>query len=724
MNPVHQYKPRNFMIISLRSCCFVLFFAMVSVSMATVSSTSIAGADSSGSTFKDEFSELDGSKRQIPKLEFNTRVTEAISKAKSAYDAGVTAILKADTAAAIRQLERALSALQKLGNEPNIELNRDYTRLLSVVREDYEFYTQSLSDLSDQSPEPYVSHRVADESVRTHHTDAVTGSATRPLLKPLSKLTIDMTVNEEVEKSIAFLTVDAGRPFMKRWLERSGRWFPTLRRIAREEGMPEEIIYLAMMESGLNPNAQSWAKAVGMWQFIASTGDMYGLQITPWIDERRDVEKSTRAAMRFLKDLYNDFGDWHLALAAYNCGPGCVRRAKRKAGLPDGNFWEIRDELPRETRNYVPRYIATSLTTMSPEQYRFPFDSLTFHLPYQYDVFAVTEPTNLSALAKCAGISVDSLKALNPELLRSCTPPNMTYKLKIPLGLRDTVTHAFALLTPEEKQPWVNHLVKRKETLASIADAYGVPLKDLANINGITGYKSRLRAGTSLRIPIISGTAAPETVPVTPSAPSAAIASNPQSVTPKAKSETATVKSTPVTQFHVVQAGESLSRIATAYSTTVADLRNWNNMSDRHETILPGDTILVLKPLANQTIRVEQIPESKVIRHKVGRGETLTSIADKYATTIDKLRSRNKLSERSVLKHGSVLFVETNVITSRAKTQASEKPRARASYTVLRGDTLDEISEKTGISISALRKLNPSIKRSDIIRVGQRLRLQ
>lgn len=504
---------------------------------------------------------------------------------------------------------------------------------------------------------------------------------------------------------------------MKRWLERSGRWFPTLRRIAREEEMPEEIIYLAMMESGLNPNAQSWAKAVGMWQFIASTGEMYDLKITPWVDERRDPEKATRAAMRFLKDLYNDLGDWHLALAAYNCGPGGVRRAKRRAGMPDGNYWDIRNHLPRETRNYVPLYIATTLVTMNPDNYDFPPDSLQFHSPHLYDTFLVPEAVNISALAQCAGISVDSLKLLNPELIRPCTPPNETYRLKIPVGTREMVTRNFAQLTTEEKQPWVTHTVRKRETLAAVSRLYGVSVADLAAINGISGYKSRLRVGSKLRVPVQSAEEQTE--------------NNTEQIAPPAASQVAqkSEPTKPNVRTHIVAEGESLTTIARKFGVTVADLQSWNNIARQNETILPGDQLVVgYTDQPSENLKVERIRVQKVVTHKVKRGETLAELANRYGTTVAEIRSLNKMKRNQNLRYGTSIKVETSVVTTRMvagqksnSTPASAPPQT---YTVQKGDTISSICARTGISVASLRELNPSLKKSDVVRIGQRLRLQ
>jgi membrane-bound lytic murein transglycosylase D len=674
------------------------------------------------------------------------------------------------------EFEAAISILNELSSTPRIEENVEFTDLVQSVIEDYESHVRNIDDL-DENSSIFI---LRDRLFMAVDSTPIVGRITVPKPpKPDTVLptVIPLTYNEYVEKNIQFLAYDKGRKFMKKWLERGSRWFPTLKRIAEEEGMPPEVVYLAMFESGLNPTAVSRAKAVGMWQFIKSTGDLYDLDVSTWIDERRDVEKATRSSMRFLKDLYNEFGEWHLALASYNCGPGGVRRALRRAGLEKGSFWDIQDKLPRETRNYVPGYIATALITMNREQYGFPDDSLQMLDPYEYEVFTVNEPISLEALARCANISYDSLRALNPELLRTCTPPGMKYDVKIPVNTKELFATKFALLTDDEKRPWITHTVARRETVGSIARKYGISPTELAGINGIRGYKSRLRRGATLRIPVRS----------TPSITSAevAIASAPSVEQPAVQLDEGTAK-----QIHVVKSGDNLTSIAQRYGVRMADIRNWNNIAYNRETIHVGDSIVVSVKDQNTSVTdVERIPVSRIVLHRVVRGETLASIATRYTTTVERLQELNNLKNGTVLKSGKTLKVETSLsknevaviervesgtpvthivrrgeslgsiaalygvresdlvkwnlgeidgttvfagsrlqIHSQKTIQGGGAPpptskKLPKTYRVRSGDTLSGIADKFGLDISVLRVRNPSLK-DDIIRTGQRIRLQ
>jgi membrane-bound lytic murein transglycosylase D len=279
---------------------------------------------------------------------------------------------------------------------------------------------------------------------------------------------------------------------------------PNDKRIANQENVPEEIVYLAMIESGLNPTIVSRAQAVGMWQFMRSTGEMYGLKAnrSPWIDERTDPNKATTAAMKHLRDLYYMFGDWYIAFAAYNCGAGCVQRAKNKTKIEKPTFWDLYKNLPRETRNYVPLYIATAKIASSPSTYGIKLSELEFQKEFKYDTFTLNEPVSIEALANSAGITVQEFQQLNTELLKMTTPPDITeYTIRLPQGRLNEFAANFSKLTDEEKKPWITHIVQKRESLKSIANKYGITTNDLAAANGISS-RSKIKTGTKLQIPL------------------------------------------------------------------------------------------------------------------------------------------------------------------------------------------------------------------------------
>jgi membrane-bound lytic murein transglycosylase D len=740
----------------------------------------------SGAVFPDEFSDLDETGKGA-EARWDDEVIDRLERARQRYLKALTLVEQRDTVKAADEFEQAIVLLNELASYPRIDENPDFTDLVQAVIEDYEAYVQNIDNVSENTSIFILRDKLFEE-VDKAATKVETIQVAMP--EPPSNVpptTIPLTYNEYVQRNITFLTT-RGRKFYKNWLARSGKWFPMLKRIAAEEDMPEEIVYLAMMESGLNPIVVSRAKAVGMWQFMQPTGEEYNLDVTFWMDERRDPEKATRAAMQFLKDLYSDLGDWHLALAAYNCGAGGVKRAKRKSGVENGTFWQIREQLPRETRDYVPLYIATALITMNREQYGFGEDSVAMLPAYSYDVVTITEPIAIHAAARCADIPVDSLKGLNTELVRNCTPPGREYKLKVPVGTAQSFTRRFTALTDDEKRPWVMHTVARGETVNAIARKYGVSTTDIASVNNISGFNAKLRRGTTLRIPVV--TAANTTFIPNPESMQPVVASSvpmppPTVGTPKV-----------ATTIHVVQSGESLHSIARRYGTRLADVRNWNNLPYGRDNIRIGDSLVVsaTSQEPQQTaVAVERITIERPVQHTVVRGESMASIATLYGTTVEKIASTNNIRRTTKLQAGKKILVPTSLPKSEVaaieRSTPSGKPvthkvqrgetlssiaaahnvserdlrrwnadviegstvfagtrlavygtngsatTAKGSssqtasaipktYTVRRGDTMADIASRFGVSIEQLRKRNKALRTTDIVRTGQKIRLQ
>jgi membrane-bound lytic murein transglycosylase D len=358
---------------------------------------------------------------------------------------------------------------------------------------------------------------------------------------------IPMILNDSVENHLEYFKT-RGRQVFQRWLDRSARYIPIMKDIFRQKNLPEDLVYVAMIESGFNPYAVSWAKAVGPWQFMPATGKLYGLRIDWWVDERKDPVKSTHAAAEHLKDLHNLFGSWPLALASYNAGAGKVQRAVLRTQSED--FWDLKASryIRKETKNYVPKYMAATIIAKNPEAYGF---AVSAYEPLNFDEVVIEESTDLRLLARCAGCTYEEIKELNPEIKRWVTPPHSEpYTLRIPAGKKELFLASFAAIPSDQKVRWERHEVKRNDSLASLARQYNTTLETIRDINGLRS--NRITPGKHLLIPIgINGDA-------------------------QDMSFLAPGQGRQQQILYRVRRGETLSKIARTHNVSVADIREWN----------------------------------------------------------------------------------------------------------------------------------------------------
>jgi membrane-bound lytic murein transglycosylase D len=359
---------------------------------------------------------------------------------------------------------------------------------------------------------------------------------------------IPMILNDSVENHLEYFKT-RGRDIFQLWLDRSARYIPLMKEILREKNLPEDLVYVAMIESGFNPYAVSWARAVGPWQFMPSTGKLYGLKIDWWIDERKDPIKSTQAAAEHLKDLHNLFGSWPLALASYNAGAGKVQRAVLRTRSED--FWDLKASryIRKETKNYVPKYMAATIIAKDPTAYGFTESDVK---PFTFDEIVLNESADLRLIARCAESTYEEIKELNPELKRWATPPHFnTYLLRIPPGKKNIFLANFAAVPADQKIKWERHEVQRGETLSSIAKSYNASPEAIRDINGLR--KNRVIPGKHLLIPLDMNGKSQDTNYV-----SAGHAGKQQQI------------------LYRVRRGETLVKIARKHDITVADIREWN----------------------------------------------------------------------------------------------------------------------------------------------------
>jgi len=320
--------------------------------------------------------------------------------------------------------------------------------------------------------------------------------------------------------------------------------------IFREKNLPEDLVYVAMIESGFNPYAISWARAVGPWQFMPHTGKLYGLKIDWWVDERKDPIKSTQAAAEHFKDLHNLFGSWPLALASYNAGAGKVQRAVLRTRSED--FWDLKDSryIRRETKNYIPKFMAATIIAKNPDAYGFTVQPAG---AYAYDEVVIAESTDLRLIARCAGTTYETVKELNPELKRWVTPPDTThYILRLPSGTKAAFTANYQNMPADQKVRWERHLVAKGATLAGIATQYNTTPEAISDINGLK--KNRITPGKHLLIPVDANNKQQELSYLSPEQ-----FGKKQQI------------------LYRVRRGDNLNRIATKHEVTVADIRQWNN---------------------------------------------------------------------------------------------------------------------------------------------------
>ena len=456
----------------------------------------------------------------------------------------------------------------------------------------------------------------------------------------LGQFDIPVVFNDAVEYFVRYYTTEKRKIFAN-WLRRSKRYVPMIKEILREHGLPEDLIYLAMIESGFNPKAYSPMKACGPWQFIYETGGRYGLRVNHWVDERRDPQKSTVAAALYLKDLFNQFGTWYLAAAAYNAGEKKIEKSVEKHETSD--FWELTkyNTLPRETKDYIPKLLAAAIVAKDPE--RFGFTITDYDQPIAFVTEKVPGGTPLAAVAKAASTDMLTVMALNPELLTGITPPDVQeYAIKLPERVSHGRFREWLDASLEEGRKvtdvWT-YVLKRRESLARVMKRYTVSYNDLLLVNGC-GQELKAKPGRVVYIPRFDGSREREapTAPVREEAKEErweARLHKPAPVKVAARTDTRS-------SYHVVKRGESLAAISEKYGVRMARLKEINGLKKGH--IYPSMRLA----LTSHAVKKSEKPARYAVYHLVKKGETLSAIAEKYDLDVRTLKEMNRL------KHGKV----------------------------------------------------------------------
>src|SRR2546422_83328 len=408
-------------------------------------------------------------------------VADIIAQAEKEYRAGRDNYKAGHVEAAKQNFDRAFNLL--LGSTLDIysdeRVQQELDRILEGVNSEDMQALQEGDGVTEQKAEPAP---IDEANGVTFPVD--------PKIKAQAEVEVQATrsdlplmLTDPVAGYINYFST-RGRGTLEHALVRGGRYQEMIQRTLKDQGVPQDLIYLAQAESGFHPLALSRAGARGMWQFMSSRARAYGLERSRWVDERQDPEKATRAAARHLKDLYNEFGDWYLAMAAYNSGPGTVQQAVRRTGYAD--FWELykRNVLPKETRNYVPIIVAVTIMAKNPAQYG--LDKVLTEKPVPYDAVKINYAVDLRLVAECVDSSAATLQDLNPSLFRSTTP-NERFELHLPAGTKEGYLSAIAAIPSDMRVWWRYHKVAPGDTLATVARIYRSTPRAIARVNNLDG---------------------------------------------------------------------------------------------------------------------------------------------------------------------------------------------------------------------------------------------
>ena len=585
-------------------------------------------------------------------------IADLIARVEKEYQSGLANYHAGKTEEAKQNFDNAVNAL--LGSNFDVRsddrLQKEFDRVVQGVNELY----PGGPDAAEGSQEAQQDQQQKSEPAPIDETNGMTPAAdagTKAKAEAEIKNTrsdLPLMMTDQVAGYITYFS-GRGRGVFERAFARSGRYHDMILSTLKEEGVPQDLIYLAQAESGFHPLAVSRVGARGIWQFMASRARGYGLSHNMWVDDRQDPEKSTRAAARHLKDLYNQFGDWYLAMAAYNSGPGTVQAAVKRTGYAD--FWELyrRNVLPKETRNYVPIILAVTIMAKNPSQYG--LDDVAMEHPADFDTVNINYPVDLRLVAECVNATPEELQDLNPSLLRQTTPRPGEFQLRLPAGTKEQYETAIAAIPSDMRLWWRYHTVHSGDTLAILARTYHTTAKSISSVNHLDGPE--LEADARLIIPVAPG-------------------KHPQS-------DTGTYARR-ITRYKV-RKGDTVETVAENFGVSPQMLRRWNGI---HGDSLRGRKILALhlpitptsrdedaasrsktkhpktetastKPPATKSSQIERLKAEReesaaVVHHRVKNGETLYSIASLYKTTVAALKRDNR--NIAVLRPGMILTVQ------------------------------------------------------------------
>ena len=466
--------------------------------------------------------------------------------------------------------------------------------------------TEEISEQADTNPAAQASSGSYGQGPHDHRTEPETGeipgAGPAHASQGYEDLKFEIKRNSKVERYIRRFSGKGKKNFAV-VLNRSGKYLPEIRETLRSEGVPQDIAYLPLIESGFNPRAVSRMNAVGLWQFIRPTGLKYGLKINHWVDERRNPEKSTLAAARYLRKLYDEFGSWELALAAYNCGEKRVAKDIRRTGSTD--FWTVSRKLPRETRNYVPKFNAALIIAKNPEKYGFRVTETE----KDYETVSVPPRKSLAQIGNLLDMGYKEISRHNPSLIGLSTPPGGSYRLKVPKGygekllaVRSELEALEDVQAPFRTRP-ARYTVKRDDTLWRIARKFGTSVEKLKYANNLSS--SIIRPGQRLKIP---------------------------------------TKGNVVYVKHRIRPGENIYVLAKRYGTSIDEIKRANNL--KGSLIIAGKTLSIPQRLS-YTYAARDVPRK--MHHKIIPGDTLSELALRYRVSVSQIKRWNNMSSTTLI---------------------------------------------------------------------------
>jgi membrane-bound lytic murein transglycosylase D len=678
-----------------------------------------------------------------PTAKDSVKIYLALEQARISYTKALDFNEHSNSKSSADEFETAVKQLSKIDAaslEKHLAWKKDYTELGVSIVQDY------LTAISEPAHDSKVFKLAKHLKVDYEKVEKKTYSSKfDPLQLPKLK-DIPETKNSYVSDYIEYFK-NSGKKYMDKWLYRTGKYFNLMRSILRENNAPEELVYLSMIESGLDPKISSWAGAIGMWQFMPTTGSAYGLYYDSYTDDKRDPEKATDAAARHLKDLYGALGDWYLALAAYNAGLGRVTNAMQKSGSSD--FWTVRDYLPKETRNYVPQFIACALITIDPSAYG--FNEVEYAQPIAYDRVVIKAQISTSRIAELCGSDVETIRELNSQLLQDVTPVfDDGYLIKIPKGTYKTFvrnyedasdfdkyafkpvyegnegstgdvtgTHTYyrvknyavedsKRIISTSNRELVFHTIKPDEDFYKVAEKYGVRPTDLRIWNHI-GYGKYPKTGDTL------------SVWITEQKYKELFGARDEEV--RKSTQVFTEKEPTTENTETTESTENTEKTVTDNTQTTSNENILVNKEHRTETKTDTpkeepktETEKPVEKKKDVKFKKEKTspPKGTLTTYTVRKGDNLTEIAAEFGVTVSSIREWNDLDDDNILV-GQKLKIYTN------KKVTKEKTSKQTTYKVKEGDNLTSIANEFGVTVANLKDWN-NLK-SDVIYEGQILKL-